>query len=67
MFIKTTKTKPIRGTTKTHETPVILNTALIKFINESSVNTTTWVVFDNDLGFEVMIPYQEFADLLAAN
>jgi hypothetical protein len=66
MFIKTTKKKPIRGTTKTHETPVILNTALIKFINESSENTT-WVVFDNDMGFEVMIPYQAFADLLSAN
>jgi hypothetical protein len=65
MFIKATKTEKIRGTTGTFETPVILNTALIKFINESSKNST-WVVFDNDLGFEVMIPYQEFADLLAA-
>ena len=66
MFIKTTKKEPIRGTTKTHETPVILNTALIKFINESS-EKTTWVVYDNDMGFEVLISYQEFADLLAAN
>ena len=66
MFIKSTKTQKLRGTTETFETPVILNTALIKFINESS-EKTTWVVYDNDMGFEVMISYQEFADLLSAN
>jgi hypothetical protein len=63
MFIKATKTEKLRGSTATHETLVILNTALIKFISLSSKNST-WVVYDNNIGFEVMIPYQEFLDLL---
>jgi hypothetical protein len=63
MFIKATKTEKLRGSTATHETLVILNTALIKFISLSSKNSTL-VVYDNDIGFEVMIPYQEFLDLL---
>jgi hypothetical protein len=66
MFIKTTETKKIRGTNITDESPVILNTALIKFIYESS-KTTSLVVYDNDMGLQVMIPYQELADLLSAN
>jgi hypothetical protein len=66
MFIKATKTEKLRGSTGTHETKVILNTAHIKFINISSKNST-WVVYANDLSFEVLIPYEEFAELLAAN